>query len=86
MQTTESALTDGNEVLQRARELTIYGANDTMTETERENLAREVEELRNELLAITETRHGDRYVFSGQATDQKPFDEGGDYQAMTGEF
>ena len=80
MQTTESALTDGNEVLQRARELTIYGANDTMTETERENLAREVEELRNELLAITETRHGDRYVFSGQATDEKPFDESGEYQ------
>jgi len=80
MQTTENALTDGNEVLQRARELTIYGANDTMTETERENLAREVEELRNELLAITETRHGDRYVFSGQATDEKPFDESGEYQ------
>jgi len=80
METTESALTDGNEVLQRARELTIYGANDTMTETERENLAREVEELRSELLAITETRHGDRYVFSGQATDEKPFDENAEYQ------
>ena len=79
MQTTESALTDANDTLQRARELTIYGANDTLTQTERENLAREVQELKNELLAITETKHGDRYVFGGQATGEKPFDDNGEY-------
>ncbi|MFN2364811.1 MAG: flagellar hook-associated protein FlgL, partial [Halarsenatibacteraceae bacterium] len=80
LQTTESALNDGNKVLQRARELTIYGANDTLSQTERENLAKEVSQLREELLAITETKHGDRYVFSGQATGEKPFDRNAEYQ------
>lgn len=79
METTESALTDANEVLHRARELTIYGANDTLTETERENIATEVEQLKQELLAITETKHGDRYVFGGQQTGEKPFDDKGNY-------
>jgi len=80
LETSESAMDDANEVVQRARELTIQGANDTLTESERENLAQEMEELRNELISIAETRHGDRYVFSGQSTDQAPFDEEGDYQ------
>ncbi len=80
LETTESALNDGNKVLQRSRELTIYGANDTLSQTERENLAKEVEQLREELLAITETKHGDRYVFSGQATGEKPFDKNAEYQ------
>ena len=80
LQTTESALNDGNKVLQRARELTIYGANDTLSQTERENLAKEVSQLQEELLAITETKHGDRYVFSGQSTGEKPFDQNAVYQ------
>ncbi len=80
LETSESAMDDANEVVQRARELTIQGANDTLTESERENLAQEMEELRNELISIAETRHGDRYVFSGQSTDQAPFDEQGNYQ------
>ena len=80
MQTSESAMDDSNQVMQRARELTVQGANDTLTAGERENLAAEMTELRDELISIAEARHGDRHVFSGQMTDRAPFDEDGNYQ------
>ncbi len=79
MQTTETALDDSNNVIQRGRELTIQGANDTLTADERQKLANEMIELRNELISISETQHGDRNVFSGQKTDEKPFDAEGNY-------
>ncbi len=80
IETSESALDDSNHVMQRARELTVQGANDTLTQSERENLALELEQLREELVGISEARHGDRYVFSGQRTGEKPFDENRNYQ------
>ncbi len=79
IETTESAMDDSVNVIHRARELTVQGANDTLTAGERENLASEMKQLREELLSISETRHGDRHVFSGQRTDEAPFDENGDY-------
>ena len=80
LETSERAMDDANHVVQRARELTVQGANDTLTETERQNIAEELVQLREELIGIAETRHGDRYVFSGQRTSEKPFDEEGNYQ------
>ncbi|SDL67654.1 flagellar hook-associated protein FlgL [Halarsenatibacter silvermanii] len=79
IETTESAMDDAVNVIHRARELTIQGANDTLTADERENLASEMRQLREELISISETRHGDRHVFSGQRTDEAPFDDEGNF-------
>src|SRR6056297_663733 len=53
LNTTESALKSGTEVIQRARELTIYAANDSMTSDDREAIAKEMRELRYELIDIS---------------------------------
>ncbi len=79
MQTTESAMDDSNHIIQRARELTVQASNDTLTEADRSKLANEFEELEEELAKIAETRHGDRYVFAGQSTDDSPLEEGEEY-------
>jgi len=73
LNTTESSLKSGTKVIQRARELTIYAANDSVTSEDREAIASEVKELRDELIDISRAELGDSYIFSGQKIDQEPF-------------
>ena len=80
MNATESALKNGTEVIQRARELTIYASNDSLTSEDRQAISSEVKELRDELVDISRTQLGDSYIFSGQQTDQEPFDNTLTYQ------
>jgi len=79
LNTSESALKSGTEVIQRARELTIYAANDSMTPDDRKTVAKEMKQLRDELIDISNAKLGDSYIFSGQNTEEKPFEvvEGG---------
>jgi flagellar hook-associated protein 3 FlgL len=74
LNSTESALKSGTEVIQRARELTIYASTDSLTSEDRKKIASEVEQLRDELVDISQAKLGDDYIFSGQSIDQKPFD------------
>ena len=73
LNSTESALKSGTEVIQRARELTVYASNDSMTPEDRQMVAKEFKELRDELVDISQTKLGDDYIFSGQKTNDKPF-------------
>jgi flagellar hook-associated protein 3 FlgL len=74
LNTTESALKSGTKVIQRARELTIYAANDSMTSDDRKMVAKEMKQLRDELIDISNAKLGDSYIFSGQKTKEKPFE------------
>jgi len=74
LNTTESALKSGTKVVQRARELTVYAANDSMTSDDRKMVAKEMKELRDELIDISNAKLGDSYIFSGQKSDEKPFE------------
>lgn len=76
MEVTEGALGNATEVLQRARELALYGANDTMPQESREALAREVEQLKEQLGLIANTTLGGRYIFGGTETLKPPVGEG----------
>jgi flagellar hook-associated protein 3 FlgL len=79
LNTTESALNNGTKVTQRARELTIYVSSDTLTADDREKVASEIKELRDELIDISRAKLGDNHIFSGQKTETEPFsttDEG----------
>ena len=79
LETTENALSDANQVLQRSRELAVYGANDTLNPDDRKNMAEEVKELRNELISIANSKLGQDYIFSGQAVGDKPINVNGNY-------
>jgi flagellar hook-associated protein 3 FlgL len=76
MEVTEGALGNATEVLQRARELALYGASDTLPQESREALAREVEQLRDQLGMIANTTLGGRYIFGGTRTNKPPYEGG----------
>ncbi|HBT20195.1 MAG TPA: flagellar hook-associated protein 3 [Peptococcaceae bacterium] len=69
----ETALGNLSDILNRTRELTVYGANGTLSEEDRETLAAEVDELINEVVEVANSSYEGRYVFGGHKTTKAPF-------------
>jgi len=74
---TESLLNSQGDILQRARELAVRAANDTMDDSDREYVQEEIKELRDELINIANSQIAGKYIFAGQMTkgEKSPFDD-----------
>jgi flagellar hook-associated protein 3 FlgL len=74
------------ELLQQARDIAVQGSSDTMSGS-RGSLAKQVNQLLEELLSQANTRFGDRYVFAGTQTSTPPYtatrDADGNITAVT---
>ncbi len=79
MVSVERAIASSQEVMLRARELAIQGANDSLGADARSLLAREVETLFDELLAASNIRHAGGSVFAGTASTTEPFVRSGPF-------
>ena len=71
--TAEAALDGATEVVQRAREIGVHAANGTLSAADRQRMAPEIEQLAKQLVALSSSRLGDQYVFSGFRTDTAPY-------------
>ena len=70
----ETALLSGEKLLQRIRELAVRASNGTLTASDRQIIAREVSALRDEFLALANTRdHSGNYLFSGSMVTTPAF-------------
>ena len=72
LHSTDSALQDIGNLLARAKQLTVQGANDTLTVRERDILAGEVAQLFAQALQTGNTSIGGRYLFAGRQHGQAP--------------
>ncbi len=75
LQTTDQALQSFNDLLNRARELAVAGANNTLPLDAREAIAQEVESVRQFAIQTANTSQGNRHVFGGLRTTTPPFTE-----------
>ena len=70
----ESVLGSASDILIRLKDLAIQAANDSMATSDRDIIATEVESLRDELLAIANTRDVEgNFIFSGSKSGTQPF-------------
>lgn len=68
LQTTEGAMTEVHAMLQRMRELAVQGANDTNTDSDREEIQKEVDQLLAEIDSIAEkTEFNTRKLLNGES-------------------
>ncbi|MFZ3171730.1 MAG: flagellar hook-associated protein FlgL [Carboxydocellales bacterium] len=79
LQTTDTAIGQAGDILQRVRELTISGASDVLPQQARDAINQEIMQLSAQLLQVANTTHGDRYIFAGYRTNQPSFGAGGVY-------
>jgi flagellar hook-associated protein 3 FlgL len=69
----DGSLGNAGDIIQRARELAIQGANDTNGPTDRRMMAAEVEQLVSGLIQAAGAKVGGRYIFSGFRTGTPPY-------------
>jgi flagellar hook-associated protein 3 FlgL len=72
-QATDSALGGINDVLQRVRELTVQGGNDTIGAQNRADLATEIDGLISQAKSAANARYDGQYLFGGQISDTPPY-------------
>lgn len=61
------------ELMTRAKEIAVAGANDSLSETDKATLADEVGKLRQELLDLANTQVSGKYLFAGYNDESQPF-------------
>jgi len=74
LQQAESALGESGNLLQRVRELLVTAGNGSFTQSEREDIARQLEGLREQLIGVANLRdNAGRTLFGGLGGAQTPF-------------
>ena len=73
LDTTDGALGQALEIVQRARELAVQGGNGTLSAASRKLIADEVAGLRGQFVEVGNSSLGGRFIFGGTATDTQPF-------------
>ena len=70
----ETALQSASDVLVRIKELTTQAASDTLGDQDRQSIAMEVRNLRDQLLSVANTQDSNgNYLFGGSRVDQPAF-------------
>lgn len=72
MENSEAGIEQANNGLQRVRELVIQGKSGQLSPTDRDAIAREVEQIKNDLVQVANTKVSGRYIFHGTDTDHPP--------------
>lgn len=73
-QTQDTALNDVSRTLNRIRDLMVYGANGSLSDTDRAAIKDEVEMQMGQLVDVLNTNFDGRYIFAGQKTTTRPFE------------
>lgn len=79
MEITDGALDDAVRVLQRARELAVSGANGTLPQESQKALAQEIDQLKEQLMQIANTKGGNSYIFGGTRNSSEPCSKAGEW-------
>lgn len=83
LETTDSALTTVESIVQRIRDIAVEGANDTLNGNDRNTLNQELSQLKDQLIGLGNTTSGDRFIFAGYKENVPPFDAAGVYSGDT---
>lgn len=78
LDTTETAIGQMGDVLNRIRDLTVQAGNATYNQDQRTPILMEVEQLKQQLMQIGNTAYDGRYIFGGDKTTNKPFEQNSD--------
>ena len=77
MDNSDDAMNEAGQALHRVRELIIQASNDTYEENQRNNISKEVDQLKKHLVDIANTKVNNKYIFNGTNTTEARFDKDG---------
>jgi flagellar hook-associated protein 3 FlgL len=74
VENSDAALDKVTSAVQRIRELTVQASNGTYDPGQRESMAAEIDQLKEHIQELANTKVGDKYIFNGTDTLSKPVD------------
>lgn len=77
MESSDDAMDKMTKALQKVRELTVQASTDTNGPEERKSIAIEMEQLKEHIKSIANTKVGNKYIFNGTNTTEPPVDANG---------
>lgn len=83
LDTTDESLGQVGEALKRVKELIVQAANDTNTSDDRQKINAEIEQIKQQLRDIANTKVGDKYIFSGTHTGKPLYNADGPNSEIT---
>lgn len=75
LDTSDSTLDKVNAALQRTNDLLIQASSDTTTDEDRDKIKAELKQLRQHVQDLSNTKIGEKYIFSGTKTTTAPFNK-----------
>lgn len=84
LQFQDNIVAQATELITRAKELAQQGANETLNDRSRAQLAEEVFQLRDQMANLANSTYQGRYVYAGVDDDDQPFDQGTYDEPATG--
>ncbi|MGI6190125.1 MAG: flagellar hook-associated protein FlgL [Clostridiales bacterium] len=85
LESTELALKDLGDVLQRVREMAVKAGSGSLSLEDRAAIADEIQQLQNHVVQLGNATYADRYIFAGYKTDQPAFAEQGNQLVYQGD-
>ena len=82
--TADSSLSSVTSLIHRAKELAVQGANDVNSQAGLDAIALEIDELINQVVQISNTSIGGKFIFAGMKTDTDPYNRVGDTISYNG--
>lgn len=76
---TESAISNVQEVVQRAKELAVQASNSVNDSSNRAIIAKEIDQISQQVLQIANTQINGQYLFSGYNINNAPYSSDGTY-------
>lgn len=73
----DESLDKATQVMHRLEELAVQATNDTLTENERKSIAKEVNQLKDQMIEIANTNVNGKYIFNGTDMDLPRFNDDG---------
>ncbi|SFE92760.1 flagellar hook-associated protein FlgL [Alteribacillus iranensis] len=72
LDSSDSALNQATQALQKVRELLVQASNDTYEEGQRSNIAKEVNQLMKHVESVANTKVNNKFIFNGTNTTEPP--------------
>lgn len=76
LETSTAALQEASGVMSEARALIVQALNGSMSNSDRQAIAQQLDLIVEQLVDVGNTKFGDRFVFAGTATDSEPYSLG----------
>ncbi|AJS60375.1 flagellar hook-associated protein FlgL [Paenibacillus sp. IHBB 10380] len=70
----DTALNQVGEVVQRLRDLTVQASTETNPQAALDSINQEIQQLKEQIVDISNSKLNGKYIFNGQKYDEKPYD------------